>query len=78
MGGLPGVIFDIRPIVKEGIIDLDITQQLSNFVKATTGMNNSLTLTKRELKAKVGVQTVVDQICEEMIELGEPSPTYKY
>lgn len=51
-----GVIFDIRPIVKEGIIDLDITQQLSNFVKTTTGVNNSPTLTKRELKTKVGMQ----------------------
>lgn len=51
-----GVIFDIRPVVKEGIIDLDITQQLSNFVKTTTGVNNSPTLTKRELKTKVGMQ----------------------
>ncbi|KAB0541647.1 type II secretory pathway protein [Kerstersia gyiorum] len=51
-----GVIFDIRPVVKESIIDLDITQQLSNFVKTTTGVNNSPTLTKRELKTKVGMQ----------------------
>ena len=50
------VILDIRPVVKEGIIDLDITQQLSNFVKTTTGVNNSPTLTKRELKTKVGMQ----------------------
>lgn len=51
-----GVIFDVRPVVKESIIDLDITQQLSNFVKTTTGVNNSPTLTKRELKTKVGME----------------------
>lgn len=51
-----GVIFDVRPVVKESIIDLDINQQLSNFVKTTTGVNNSPTLTKRELKTKVGME----------------------
>lgn len=51
-----GVIFDIRPTVRDAIIDLTITQQLSDFVKTTTGVNNSPTLTKRELKTTVGMQ----------------------
>jgi hypothetical protein len=38
------------------IIELSINQQLSDFVKTTTGVNNSPTLTKRGLKTKVGMQ----------------------
>ena len=51
-----GVIFNIQPIVREGVIDLNIDQQLSNFVSTTTGVNNSPTLTKRALKTSVGMQ----------------------
>ncbi len=51
-----GVLFNISPTVREGVIDLSIDQQLSNFVATTTGVNNSPTLTKRALKTTVGVQ----------------------
>ena len=51
-----GVIFDIRPTVREAVVELAISQQLSDFVKTTTGVNNSPTLPKRELKTTVGVQ----------------------
>lgn len=51
-----GVIFDIRPTVRDAVIDLAISQQLSDFIKTTTGVNNSPTLTKRELKTTVGLQ----------------------
>lgn len=51
-----GVIFDIRPTVRDKVIDLSISQQLSDFIKTTTGVNNSPTLTKRELKTTVGLQ----------------------
>lgn len=51
-----GVIFNIQPMVREGVIDLNIDQQLSNFVATTTGVNNSPTLTKRALKTSVGMQ----------------------
>lgn len=51
-----GVIFDIRPTVRDSIIELHINQQLSNFVTTTTGVNSSPTLTKRELKTSVGLQ----------------------
>jgi general secretion pathway protein D len=36
-----GVIFDIRPTVREAVVELAISQQLSDFVKTTTGVNNS-------------------------------------
>ena len=51
-----GVIFDILPTVRNAAIDLSISQQLSDFIKTTTGVNNSPTLTKRELKTTVGLQ----------------------
>lgn len=51
-----GVIFNIQPTVRESVIDLNIDQQLSNFVATTTGVNNSPTLTKRALKTSVGMQ----------------------
>lgn len=51
-----GVIFDIRPTVRDTVIELEISQQLSDFIKTTTGVNNSPTLTKRELKTTVGLQ----------------------
>lgn len=48
-----GTIFQVKPTVRESSIDLDILQQLSNFVQTTTGVNNSPTLQKRELKTAV-------------------------
>lgn len=51
-----GVLFNVVPTVREGVIDLDIDQQLSNFAQTTTGVNNSPTLTKRALKTSVGMQ----------------------
>lgn len=38
------------------MIELVIGQQLSDFIKTNTGVNNSPTLTKRELKTTVGLQ----------------------
>jgi len=51
-----GVIFNVQPTVREGVIDLGIDQQLSDFVQTTTGVNNSPTLTKRALKTSVGLR----------------------
>lgn len=51
-----GVIFDVRPTVRDAVIELVIGQQLSDFIKTNTGVNNSPTLTKRELKTTVGLQ----------------------
>ena len=48
-----GVIFTITPQVRQAVVDLTIDQQLSNFVQTTTGVNNSPTLTKRQLTTNV-------------------------
>lgn len=48
-----GVIFSVTPQVRDGAVDLTVQQQISNFVQTTTGVNNSPTLIKRELKTDV-------------------------
>ncbi|UEC23928.1 type II secretion system protein GspD [Pasteurella canis] len=52
-----GVIFNIEPVVKKNAIDLKIQQQLSNFVKTETGVNNTPTLIKRDLVTDVSVKS---------------------
>ena len=48
-----GVIFSVTPQVREGAVDLSVQQQISNFVQTTTGVNNSPTLIKRDLRTEV-------------------------
>ena len=50
-----GVIFDISPDVRQDTVELSINQQLSNFVTTDTGVNNSPTLTKREVRTAVSM-----------------------
>lgn len=51
-----GVIFDILPTIKADNIDIKIQQQLSNFVKTETGVNQSPTLIKRDIVTDVSVK----------------------
>lgn len=51
-----GVIFDISPIVRDSLIDVAVNQEISSFVNTTTGVNNSPTLTKRQIKTFVSLQ----------------------
>ncbi len=50
-----GVILGLMPLVRESGIDLTVDQQISDFVKTETGVNNSPTLTKRALTTTVTV-----------------------
>ncbi|MDR3396631.1 MAG: hypothetical protein P4M06_03635, partial [Pandoraea sp.] len=50
-----GVIFELSPTVKDRIIDLRVTQQISDFVKTTTGVNNSPTLNTREVSTEISL-----------------------
>lgn len=50
-----GVILQVRPAIRAEVIDLSIDQQLSDFVKTATGVNNSPTLTKRQVTTQVSV-----------------------
>ncbi|HDL1283988.1 TPA: type II secretion system protein GspD [Mannheimia haemolytica] len=71
-----GVIFDIQPTIKDKAIDLKI-QQLSNFIKTDTGVNNSPTLVKRDLVTDVTVKSgdviVLGGLAENKISNGETS-----
>ncbi|WP_368647546.1 type II secretion system protein GspD [Castellaniella ginsengisoli] len=51
-----GVIFNVRPQVYEENINLDLDQQISNFVRTETGVDNSPTLTKREVSTSVSLR----------------------
>ncbi|HEM7510915.1 TPA: type II secretion system protein GspD [Providencia rettgeri] len=51
-----GVIFTVKPLINQHVISLDVNQQLSNFAKTETGVNNSPTLIKREIATNVNLQ----------------------
>ncbi|EHW1154862.1 type II secretion system protein GspD [Salmonella enterica] len=51
-----GAIFTVKPFIYNDVINLDIEQQLSNFIKTTTGVNDSPTLIKRDIKTQVSVK----------------------
>lgn len=48
-----GVIFELKPKIRASVSELHVTQQISGFVPTTNGVNNSPTLTKRELSTDV-------------------------
>lgn len=48
-----GIIFEITPEVLGDVINLSVRQELSNFAETTSGVNNSPTLVKREIKTNV-------------------------
>lgn len=52
-----GVIFEVTPQVRESVVDLSVAQQLSNFVRTETGVNQSPTLIKREVKTDLSLKT---------------------
>jgi len=52
-----GVLFNISPEIRLNTIDLTIQQQLSNFVKTETGVDNSPTLIKRDVNTQVSVKS---------------------
>lgn len=70
-----GVIFEITPLIKGSSIDLKIQQQLSNFVKTETGVNQSPTLLKRDLVTDVSVKSgdviVLGGLAENKVSKGE-------
>jgi len=51
-----GTILDITPTIRKEVIELQVKQQLSNFIKTTTGVNNSPTLIKRELSSTINTK----------------------
>lgn len=50
-----GVILSVKPQIRQDLIELTIDQQISNFAKTETGVNNSPTLIKRQVNTQVSV-----------------------
>lgn len=48
-----GVILSVQPEVREEIIEMQVNQELSNFVVTSTGVNTSPTLTKRSVSSRL-------------------------
>ena len=51
-----GVIFELKPTILEERIRIAFSQQISSFVKTDTGVNNSPTMIKREVRTDVDLQ----------------------
>ncbi|MFA8393777.1 type II secretion system protein GspD [Burkholderia ubonensis] len=51
-----GVIFQVQPTVKAGAIDLTVVEEISDFVRTTTGVNNSPTKNTRKLESSFSVE----------------------
>ncbi len=51
-----GVIFQVQPTVKARAIDLTVTEEISDFVRTTTGVNNSPTKNTRKLESSFSVE----------------------
>ena len=52
-------VSDCNPEIREDIIELQLGQELSNFVVTKTGVNGSPTLIKRAVNTKLGLMLVV-------------------
>lgn len=50
-----GVLFSISPEIRDTSITVQVDQQVSSFVQTTTGVNNSPTLTKRQITTSVNL-----------------------
>lgn len=50
-----GVILTATPEIREDVIELAVTQELSNFIVTRTGVNGSPTLIKRAVNTKLGM-----------------------
>jgi len=51
-----GTIFTVQPDVRQDVVDLNITQELSNFVATTTGVNNSPTMLQRTATSQLSIK----------------------
>lgn len=52
-----GTIFEVKPKIHEETIDIELNQEISNFVTTTTGVSNSPTLIKRALKSEFSMKS---------------------
>ncbi|MEQ9936408.1 type II secretion system protein GspD [Pectobacterium polonicum] len=50
-----GIIFSVSPMVRKSVIDLKISQEMSNFTATDNGVNASPTLIKREISTDISL-----------------------
>jgi general secretion pathway protein D len=50
-----GIILEVQPNIYQDVIDLKIQQSVSEAITTNTGLNNSPTLTNRELQTSVSM-----------------------
>lgn len=50
-----GVIFQVKPTIKRDVIDLHLVEEISSFVKTTTGVNDSPTKNTRKVESSFSV-----------------------
>lgn len=50
-----GVIFDLSPVVRDAIVDLKVSQQVSNFAVTQSGVNGSPTKIVREVNTELSM-----------------------
>ncbi|AFI90398.1 type II secretion system protein GspD [Pectobacterium parmentieri] len=51
-----GIIFSVSPTIRKNVIDLEISQEMSNFTATDNGVNSSPTLIKREISTSISLQ----------------------
>lgn len=51
-----GIILTATPEIRQGTVELDLSQELSSFVLTNTGVNNSPTLQKRSVSTKLSLK----------------------
>lgn len=51
-----GIIFNVSPKIRDSSIDLFVDQQVSNFVVTTNGINNSPTISKRQISTNLSMK----------------------
>lgn len=77
-----GVIFEVVPTVHDETIELDIRQELSNFIRTETGVNDSPTLTKRSLKTSVNLKDgdviVLGGLADEKVSNRRSGPSFLF
>lgn len=52
-----GTIFTVTPDVRQDVIDLNVTQEISSFVATTTGVNNSPTMLQRSATSQLSIRS---------------------
>jgi general secretion pathway protein D len=75
-----GVILGLSPVIRDAGVDLVVDQQISDFVKTETGVNNSPTLIKRALSTTVlvsdGELIVLGGLTQDKVSTGSSGPSF--